>query len=189
MVGVEEALAPAREKLASLANVGLRGRKRALESQIAEYAEDYPNPADVTLAQRRKDVSADEAADIYRRAKGMANDEGSAVAQFHEMLAQGNRAAVERRVPNIGSLNAVTQQELAIRDALLEAFGREAKSGRFTLSGLLDNPRLLGMAAHAAYQPGSALASRLSPGMLPELEGLALTPSHETPERRQVGVP
>ena len=188
MVGVEEALGPAREKLAGMANVGLPARKRALEGQIAEYAAEYPDPVDVTLAQLRKDVSADEAANIYRQAKGMADDEGSAVAQFHEMLAQGNREAVERRVPNIGPLNVATQQELAIRDALLEAFAREARSGRFTLSGLLDNPRLLGVPAHAAYRTGMAIASKFSPGVLRALqEFIVPTPSHETTQRRQIG--
>lgn len=170
MVGVEEALAPAKAHLASLAETALPKTKRIWEKLISDYEQAYARPVNLVLSQARKDHFAEEAERMYRTGKG------PQTAKFQKLLADGYRRAVEARVPNIRALNAETQTHLALRETLLKALNRESQSGRFTIAGLLDNPRLWGAAAQGTRRVGRG--AKAAPTTL---RGLLLTTDPESP--------
>lgn len=150
-VGIDELMSPVVAKQAAIKAGTVPRRARTLSRFADEFRTAHPAPKTIAETQGLKDEAADAAAQLYRTGKG------SSEAVFNEQLARGARGAIEARVPNIRALNEATQHDLALRDALLTALDRESRSGRMNLSGLLDNPRLWGMAAHGAKNTGRAV--------------------------------
>ena len=168
MIGVDEALAPVRQRAAEVARGTMPRDARPLRRLADEFAAENAAPFDLLRAQELKDQAAEAAARLYRTGKGPNK------AVYNERLARGLREAVESRVPGVRGLNAETQTNLALREALTQALDKESRSSRYTMGGLIDSPRLWGLIAHGLDNTGTAIPPTLRAALL-EL----LTPSHD----------
>lgn len=172
MIGIDEALQPASATRAAMTETALPKEKRVVDKLLSDYRAEYPRPVDLGVGQRRKEAGQEAAARLFRTGKG------PRTAQFQQDLAGGYQQAIERRVPGIKTLNTETQTQLALREALLTALDKESRSSRFTVSGLLDNPRLWGTVAHTARR--GATAAKIAP-QLGRAALISLMASHQTP--------
>jgi hypothetical protein len=140
-IGLEEALEPAIRRQARQRGIVGADDAKALDDLIAKVRNDpdWANPVDVIRAQRRKDVAAKQAQALWLEGKG-----GSPLDQFQQDLTRGYKQAIEHRIPEIKGMNKETQKLLALYETMRAAFDVEARSGRWTTGGLLDNPRIWG---------------------------------------------
>lgn len=154
-IPVHEALGPARTYQTEIAQTHSPAQKGRLKKIIEEYETEYPAAANLELSTARKRHGYEEGERLLRTGKGPMGS------QFQTRLAQGYQAGIETRLPKIKELNRETQSEMAVKDAIFAALNRESQSGRFSVSGALDNPRLWGTVAHGAKNLGTA--ARVSP--------------------------
>lgn len=176
MIGIEEAMMPARRALMTQQQTDLPRNIKKSGELIREYEDAFPNPIDVVQGQGRKETAQEAASRLFRTGRGTAQ------ARFEQKRAEGYQQAIERRLPTIRALNQETQRQLALRETLLKALNTEAQSRRFTLSGALDNPRLWGAVAHGLRRTAPAVEWTPQAG---RAAFLALMASHAKARRKQ----
>jgi hypothetical protein len=143
MIEPEEALAPAIQHLRDVQEVVPVKVRQEMQALIDGFMDDFPDPSDLVVAQRRKKYAQDRATDLFQKTRRGAEVSG-AEDKFYLDVARGYKEALEKRVPGLGDINKETQVQYALYQTLLSALNKESVSPRFSLSGFIDNPRLWG---------------------------------------------
>jgi len=143
MIEPEEALAPAIQHLRDVQEVVPGKVRQEMQALIDGFMNDFPDPSDLVVAQRRKKYAQDRASDLFQKTRRGAEVSG-AEDKFYLDVARGYKEALEKRVPGLGDINKETQVQYALYQTLLSALNKESISPRFSVSGFIDNPRLWG---------------------------------------------
>ena len=142
MIGIDEVLEPALARQASQRGVVLADEAKVLDDLIANVRNDYADPVDLMVAQRRKDYAQSRAEGLWVEGKG--GVKAPSEDRLFRDIASGYKKAIEARIPGIAEKNKGTQTLYAIYFAMREALDKETRSARFTSAGALDNPRFWG---------------------------------------------
>ena len=143
MIEPEEALAPAIQHLRNVQDVVPGKVRQEMQALIDGFMNDFPEPSDLVVSQRRKKYAQDHATDLFNKTRRNIEVSG-AEDKFYLDVARGYKEALEKRVPGLHEINKETQVQYALYQTILSALNKESLSSRFSVSGFIDNPRLWG---------------------------------------------
>ena len=143
MIEPEEALAPAIQHLRDVQDVVPGKVRQEMQALIDGFMNDFPEPSDLVVSQRRKKYAQDHATDLFNKTRRNIEVSG-AEDKFYLDVARGYKEALEKRVPGLHEINKETQVQYALYQTILSALNKESLSSRFSVSGFIDNPRLWG---------------------------------------------